>query len=117
MKSKQAWETFDGKTFFDQKEAEEHEERLRIAEAKKGLTSLLNKTLPTKQADATALHILQNIREFATAISPLITKSVPRAPVNQISRKRTPICRHIDKIHVVDGSSGHWECNSCGADV
>lgn len=119
MKSKQAWETFDGKTFFDKKEAEGHEEKLRIKTAKESLATLLERSgfIPIEKARNLAQYMVSNVRLFATAISPLITKSTPRPQVGQVSRSLTPKCVHGERIHVVDGSSGHWECKSCGTDL
>ena len=79
MKEIQAWKTTDGKVFFEKKEAVEHEETLRHETALQNLTVLFCKYDDPDAAAGMALHVLQNVREFAMAISPLITKGGPKS--------------------------------------
>jgi len=118
MKSKQAWEAEDGQVFFDKDKAEKHEEQLRRVGAQQQLAKLFQK-FDSNVSQQLAAYVINNAREFATAISPLVTKSmpgVPRTPVQRYAHKTT-FCNHHERVHVVDGSSGHWECASCGLDT
>jgi len=75
MKEITAWKTTDGEVFTDHKEATKHEDCLRSVDS-------------VKDADAVANYVLDNLKAFAVAISPLITKSEPRKPTNWDSIQR-----------------------------
>lgn len=87
MKEIKAWQTTDGKTFFDIKEAKTHEDGLikhvacqKLADLFSSQEDICNLTEADELAYAIAVHVINNVRDFAVAISPLITQTKPQQP-------------------------------------
>lgn len=79
MKEIKAWRTSDGATFFDIMEARKHEDIVIQNSVREKLRELFSKWSPgglseTQTSDSLALYVIENVRDFALAISPLITK-------------------------------------------
>ena len=89
MKEIKAWKTSDGKTFFNIKEAEEHENIIRGNSVREGLNVLFSKwdeqkLSPEQLRDSIAVFIINNVRNFAIAISPLITQTESKSRKAQV---------------------------------
>lgn len=79
MKEIKAWRTSDGETFFDIHEAKRHEDIVIKNSVRDKLRDLFSKWRPKdlsemQRYDSLALYVIDNARDFALAISPLITK-------------------------------------------
>lgn len=80
MKEIKAWRTSDGETFFDIEKAKLHEDIVIENSVREKLRHLFSKwkkqehLSEVQQLDSLAVYVVENVRDFGLAISPLITR-------------------------------------------